>query len=59
MFHEQGGKPNKDVDSNKKKKKQTEEEIDEDEENKDWWTRYFASYEAMIKVSPFTLILFK
>ncbi|KAG8190919.1 hypothetical protein JTE90_014400 [Oedothorax gibbosus] len=47
-----GGKQNKDqkMDANKKKNRPTEEETyDDDEENKDWWTRYFASHEAMIK----------
>lgn len=38
-------------DVNKRKKKQNLEEPFEDEDNKDWWSRYFASVDAMIKAN--------
>lgn len=34
-----------------KKRKQSMEEIENDEGNRDWWTKYFASIEAMIEVT--------
>lgn len=33
-----------------RKRKQSVEDFDEDDENRDWWTKYFASVEAMIEV---------
>lgn len=33
-----------------RKRKQSVEEFEEDDENRDWWTKYFASIEAMIEV---------
>lgn len=36
-----------------KKRKQSIEEMDEDDESRDWWTKYFASIEAMIEVNIF------
>lgn len=36
---------------NKKRKQSIEiEAIDEEDEHNDWWTKYFASVEAMIEV---------
>lgn len=29
------------------------EDFDEDDENRDWWTKYFASVEAMIEVTTY------
>ncbi|RZF48118.1 hypothetical protein LSTR_LSTR002184, partial [Laodelphax striatellus] len=39
------------VESNKKRKQSMEFEIEEDDEHSDWWTKYFASVEAMIEES--------
>lgn len=35
---------------NKKRKLSIEMEIEEEDEHNDWWTKYFASVEAMIEV---------
>ncbi|XP_054274223.1 otoferlin-like [Macrosteles quadrilineatus] len=34
-----------------RKRKQSVEDFDDDDENRDWWTKYFASVEAMIEES--------
>jgi len=34
----------------KRKMSMTPSTIDDDEDSKDWWTKYFASVEAMIEV---------
>lgn len=38
------------AESSKKKKRESLDELEDDEESRDWWTKYFASVEAMIEV---------
>lgn len=41
-----------------RKRKQSVEDFDEDDENRDWWTKYFASVEAMIEVTTIKKLYF-
>lgn len=41
-----------------KRRKQSLEVEEEDEENRDWWTKYFASLEAVAVVSTFLYLTF-
>lgn len=38
------------AENTKKKKRESMDELEDDEESRDWWTKYFASVEAMIEV---------
>ena len=47
----QGDAKEQKTEENKKKKKKSDSEEDkEDQESLDWWSKYFASVETMIKV---------
>lgn len=39
------------TEANKKRKQSLPEDTDNDESSRDWWTKYFASMEAMIEVN--------
>ena len=39
------------TEANKKRKQSLSEDTENDESSRDWWTKYFASIEAMIEVS--------
>lgn len=38
------------TETNRKRKMSMAQSADDDEDSKDWWTKYFASVEAMIEV---------
>ena len=38
------------TETNRKRKMSMTQSADDDEDSKDWWTKYFASVEAMIEV---------
>jgi hypothetical protein len=45
------------TEANKKRKQSLPDDGDNDESSQDWWTKYFASIEAMIEVINFFSIL--
>jgi hypothetical protein len=41
------------TEANKKRKQSLPEDADNDQSSRDWWTKYFASFEAMIEVNKY------